>query len=235
MRTYTDLASSSDKTLLASLSNSETDVTAYRDAMYGLGKSLSLAIYQKVQPEANERFCVVCTAEDADFLAKGMLDGFRESGVLREKLSLVCFWNGRFNSHVEDDEDYDVAPVVKEYREPYSLKESYLIVAKSIISTACVVKTNLSTMIEEGTPKRVFVAAPVMYKDADKRLASQFAESVSKSFEYVTFAQDDEKSADGKVVLPGVGGSIYQRLGVGNVLSYIPQIVKDRRKELATC
>ncbi|HEX9511283.1 MAG TPA: hypothetical protein VF939_12425 [Puia sp.] len=46
---------------------------------------------------------------------------------------------------------------------------------------------------------------------------------------------DNEVNAKGKVI-PGIGGSVYQRLGLDNSEKknkYIPQIVKTRREQLS--
>jgi hypothetical protein len=53
---------------------------------------------------------------------------------------------------------------------------------------------------------------------------------MSSTFEFVYFAQDDE--AMSREVIPGIGGSIYERIGLGganNKNAYIPDIVKQRR------
>ena len=47
-----------------------------------------------------------------------------------------------------------------------------------------------------------------MYKDAQKNLQKEFPESISNKFEFLTFAIDTSKDAQGSV-LPGVGGMIY--------------------------
>lgn len=51
-------------------------------------------------------------------------------------------------------------------------------------------------------------------------------------FEYVTFAIDDTRDSDDNVV-PGIGGAIYDRLGVDDKSVYVPKLVKLRRQNLA--
>jgi hypothetical protein len=236
MRKFTKLASSFEKLLLETLSDPETDIPHYRATMHTLGNSLASSILNNINLSTRStgfNICIACTAEDADYLAKGLFDGFSAAGIESDRLNLVCFWNGRFNTMNSFDDEYDVAPIVKQYKEVSTLANSMLIIVKSIISSACVVKTNLSTLIQESQPERIFVAAPVMYKDAEEKLALAFSETISSSFEYFTFAHDDEKSEDGKNVFPGIGGSVYERLGVANPLAYIPEIVKLRRLALS--
>ena len=124
---------------------------------------------------------------------------------------------------------FDVAPVMKQYREVEDLDGAVVVVVKSIISGACVVKTNLAMLIDHVTPSRVFVAAPVMLKGAEQRLASEFPVEVADRFEYRTFAIDDQKDADENVTL-GIGGSVYERLGFQDKNTHVPEIVKQRRQ-----
>lgn len=49
-------------------------------------------------------------------------------------------------------------------------------------------------------------------------------------FEFVTFAIDEDRLENGEVV-PGIGGMVYPRLGLGDVAaknSYIPEMVMSR-------
>jgi hypothetical protein len=69
----------------------------------------------------------------------------------------------------------------------------------------------LAMLIDDVIPSRVFVAAPVMLKGAEERLASEFPWEISSRFEYRMFAIDDEKDEE-ENVLPGIGGSVYERL-----------------------
>ena len=177
--------------------------------------------------------CIVCTVEDADFLAKGLLETLAVAGVDASRLKLVCFWNERVRRFTGDDHDsFDIAPIIKQYREDFDLNDAVLVVVKSIISGSCVVKTNLAALIDHVVPQRIIVAAPVMLLGAESRLAEQFPLSTSKRFEYLTFAIDDEKGEDDNVV-PGIGGSVYERLGFADKTSYVPELVKQRRRGLA--
>jgi hypothetical protein len=50
-----------------------------------------------------------------------------------------------------------VAPVIREYQEPPQGKVQYLIVAKSIISSGCVVRSNLLHLIGKIDPEVIFI------------------------------------------------------------------------------
>ncbi|KWI36367.1 hypothetical protein WM04_06945 [Burkholderia ubonensis] len=231
MRLFTEIASDTSKTMLSVLADKQSSESLYRDAMYALGKDLAAKMAEQLKPSAPIDVCVACTVEDADFLATGIVDGFRDAGLADDHLKVACFWNKRVKRFDNSDDDtFDVAPIVKEYREPMDVRRSIVVVVKSIISGACVVKTNLSSLIEDIEPERVFVAAPVMYKGSKERLASEFAQSVADRFEFFTFAIDDQKS--GEIVEPGIGGSVYSRLGLEERDAYVPQLVKVRREAL---
>jgi hypothetical protein len=230
MRVFTSHASETAKTELNVLIGETVSVSAYQHAMTVLGQQLATAIGGKVELTNGAAVCIVCTVEDADFLARGMMEQLKQIGVSPERLKLVCFWNERVR-HFNDDSHnvFDVAPVVKSYRENIDVESAVLVVVKSIISGACVVKTNLATLIDRMTPYKVIVAAPVMLKGAEIRLASEFPKSTADRFEYFTFAIDDEKRGVDNV-FPGIGGSVYEHLGFGdNKTSYVPEIVRERR------
>lgn len=72
--------------------------------------------------------------------------------------------------------------------------------------------------------------APVMYKDGMPNLIKEFPESVSSKFEFLTFAIDEDRLDNGEIV-PGIGGMVYPRLGLGDIVaknSYIPEMVMNR-------
>jgi hypothetical protein len=80
-----------------------------------------------------------------------------------------------------------------------------------------------------------------MLEGAEERLAKEFPVAISSKFEFVHFVTDTDKETDGENVVPGIGGSLYELLGLGDQHSknkYVPQIVKERRKTRfpeATC
>lgn len=233
MRTYTRFATGDTRDLLRILADQSSSPTEYRGAMTSLGQRLAVGVAQLVPSIMQSTvFCIVCTVEDADFLARGLLEGLQAGGVEANRLKLVCFWNERVRRFTGDTYDsFNIAPIVKQYREEVDVRNAVLVVVKSIISGACVVKTNIATLIDRSLPKHVIVAAPVMLKGAEGRLASEFPSTAAERFEYITFAIDDEKGADDNVI-PGIGGSVYQRLGVDDKTTYVPDIIKQRRQML---
>lgn len=230
MREYSPLTNADTRRLLDVLVDRSSSPAIYQQAMRDLGAQLGATIAPGLTAST---VCVVCTVEDADFLASGVLQGLASAGLDADRVKLVCFWNERVRGFPGiGEQSFDIAPVTKQYRESVDLDGSAVVIVKSIISGACVVKTNLAMLIDHVTPSRVFVASPVMLKGAEQRLSSQFPEEVASRFEYCTFAIDDEQGADENVV-PGIGGSVYERLGFENKNGYVPDIVKQRRQRFA--
>lgn len=199
----------------------------YRETMTKIGRSLGHIILNKIG-EAKPNIYLACTVEDADFLAKGMLS-ILESYF--SNIAFACFWNQRFSPF--EVEDLKVSPILKKYQEPFSKSVQYLIVVKSIISGACVVKTNLVNLIQKIEPEKIFIVAPVIYKNAEQRLINEFEKNTYEKFQFFYFAKDDERTPDGEVI-PGIGGNVYLRLGFegqDNKNEYIPDIVKLRRSQ----
>lgn len=228
MRELTSLVSEQDRQSLATLADKSTPPDGYQAALHQLGESLSNALVAKLGADVPKQICIVCTVEDADSLGAGMIDRLSVLGF-GDRVRVVCFWNDRIELNGES-----LAPILKEYREPCDLDQSVLVIVKSIISSACVVRTNLANMVAKSNPRRIFVAAPVMLKGAEASLRSEFIPELSSRFEYLTLAIDDQR--DGRMVVPGVGGDIYVRLGYGGAEQknrHIPQLVKSRRQQNA--
>ena len=142
------------------------------------------------------------------------------------EVSLACFWNQRQKQH-----GLSIAPIVRKYREPNVDNAKIIIIVKSVISGACVIKTNLTHLIQTLQPDNIFVVAPVIHKDAPSKLDLEFPYLVANKFHYVYFAQDAERQENGDLI-PGVGGNVYQRLGFKDQADknrFTPKLVKNRR------
>jgi hypothetical protein len=214
---------------LQTLTNIDADSTLYRKAMQSLGNSLGRILVDQMAG-TKDGIYLACTVEDADFLGKGILDIFLEKQIT---FSFACFWNEHYKPFGVGD--LTVAPIVKSYQEPPTKKVTSLILVKSIISGACVVRTNLTALIETIEPEQIFIVAPVMHERAEERLRSEFDEKTSSLFRFLYYVKDSERTEDGTVI-PGIGGSIYERLGLGDSHeknAYIPEVVKERRKRFA--
>jgi hypothetical protein len=210
---------------LNELLNATTDSKRYGAAMRSLGKDLGRVVAGRVNKV--EHILVVSTVEDADFLTRGLLEEISE-GRDPSTISIACFWNDRKTLGTRRIE---IAPILRRYVEPFRAPVDAIIVLKSIISGACVVRTNLMELLEAASPRRVIVVAPVILQGAEKRLEVEFSADVTKRFEYVYFAEDSEKTDDG-IVLPGIGGEVYELLGFGKGEKnrYRPELVRQRER-----
>jgi uracil phosphoribosyltransferase len=214
------------KSLLNSLVDQRTQSQEYADTFYKLGGALSDFIRGSKFLSSQTKVTLACSSEDADWLSKGILDRL-ENHVA--KINLAVFWNIRSNAF--ENNKLATAPIIKTYIE--SLENvDVLIVCKSIINTSCVVRTNLTYLIERITPQGIFIVSPVLFKKAIPSLENEFPKSISDKFDFFYFAEDNEVTESGEVI-PGIGGSVYRRLGLEDSIKknkYIPVIVKERRE-----
>lgn len=220
-RHFSDYTSEIGVSNLARLADSSTNAQDYSNSLYLLGKELGNVLAEQI---TDKNICVACTVEDADFLAKGIIDSL---SILSSDISLACFWNQR-------QQALSIAPIIKKYCEPTVNNADVLVIVKSIISSACVVKTNITNLIQDIEPNRIFIVAPVMHCDAQEKLNKEFPDIIAEKFEYIYFAIDDEKETNGNLV-PGIGGNVYQRLGFkdqDDKNKFIPELVKERRESL---
>lgn len=227
-RKYSPLANEKAKLLLDTLANKSVDSEAYRKTMLNLGTHLGDAVLAQISNPQSTVY-LATTVEDADFLAKGILSRLEE---YLKSVAFACFWNKRFSPFEIDD--LKIAPILKKYQEPVEKKVNYLVVVKSIISGACVVRTNLNDLIQKIEPEKIFIAAPVIYHTAEEKLKSQFEKDIYDKFQFFYFAKDDERTLEGEVI-PGIGGMVYDRLGFkgqDDKNSYVPELVKKRRSQL---
>ena len=193
MRKYVNITYNSDRNiinLMHVLSNPQSSVEAYRDSFYQLGKSLGSFLNQCTDGNYGETV-VACASEDADWLAHGVLDSLSLKHV-----SLAVFWNERIT--LDDKNHIEYSPITKSYIEPVDNCQT-LILVKSIISTSCVVKTQLTRLIGDIKPQIIYIVSPVMYKDAASRLEKEFPDSISSKFKFLTFAIDTVRDEQGRI------------------------------------
>ncbi len=228
MRRFENLQNTNEqlvRCLLEKLADKSTGVNDYRDTCQKLGVELGKILSSEIEYIRPEEIMLVCASEDADWLAAGV-----ESGIGKGNLKKSVYWNNREIIYDgEDGEKLEISPIVKAFEEPID-NCRILVVVKSIISSSCVVKTQLTRLIGRINPEKIAILAPVMFKDGVPNLMSEFPESVNRKFVFKTFAIDEDRLDNGEVV-PGIGGMVYHRLGLGDIAkknSYIPEMVKSR-------
>lgn len=213
---------------LDALANKTTGVEEYRNAFETLGNELGRILALNVVDISAKETMLVCASEDADWLAKGV-----ETGFGKGELPISVYWSTRDTIYDSGESDkVEISSIVKAYEEPIE-KCRLLVVVKSIISSSCVVKTQLNRLIDRIHPEKIAIMAPVMYKDGVPNLVKEFPEEVSDKFWFLTFAVDEER--EGSEVIPGIGGMVYPRLGLGDEDTknqYIPKMVRARMQML---
>lgn len=208
------------KNALAQLVKQDVSPVDYRMAFTELGAELGTLIAEH-NPDMGKTL-VVCASEDADWLAKGLKDN------LHEDAGLAVLWTRRIV--VCDNPKIEVSTIDKSYIDMVGDTCDTMIIVKSIISTSCVVKSQVNHLVGRVSPRKIIIAAPVMYVAAKDSLMKEFPEEVSSKFSFVTFAVDDDRDSKG-VVLPGVGGMVYPKLGLGDADKknyYMPRLVRER-------
>jgi len=223
-RAFSQYASRHAKNELARLLASRGDVSSYRAAMLALGRQLGRVIARMI--DHDERVLVGCGVEDADYVAKGVVESL-EDHVGTRRVRFACFWNSRTRiGSVEQ------APIVRQYIERHARSIPHIVMVKSIISTSCAVHTNLAQLLDRVTPRTIYIAAPVIHRDAPFNLKREFDDETARKLRYVYFAKDSTRDGN-RMIVPGVGGSVYELLGLGNAAeknSTVPSLVAERRK-----
>ncbi|OLP15972.1 hypothetical protein BST81_23200 [Leptolyngbya sp. 'hensonii'] len=223
-RTYSPLVNQVADNLLRQIADRTTAPVAYQSAMLNLGYVLGDALLTQIEPNP-DKVCLATTVEDADFLAQGILERLE---ARLGSVAFACFSNHRTTPFGVDA--LATAPILKQYQEPAD-DIDVLIIVKSIISGACVVKTNLRHLIQKIQPAKILIAAPVMYEKAEASLRREFEPAITDKFQFFYLAQDSDRTPEGEVI-PGIGGMIYDRLGFDGQAAkneYVPKIVKARR------
>ena len=228
-RKYSEDADETVQAHLDALLNAVGDPHAYQQAMTALGQDLGKVLASRLP--SHQPVVVICTVEDADYLASGVLEQLAQAGF--QDIALACFWNNRrtIGSH-------KVAEIIQRYVEPLPQRSGVVVVLKSIISGGCVVRTNLLEIVSrtETAPENIFITAPVMYAGAPSALAPEFPEGWVDRFQYVYFAQDTTRDDDG-TIRPGIGGSVYELLGWSGQADknrYFPRLVDARNARFLT-
>lgn len=219
-RTYTEIATARAKKQLQDLLDSNSAPVAYRNSMIELGKLLADAVSPSLE---NKSTLIVSTAEDADYLQFGVSSSLKSKGI---DTKLAVFWN----HHYQLTNSSSVAPIVHKFVEPGYKCVKNIIVVKSVMSGSCVVRTNLIEMLDEvKRAEHVFILSPVAHKNSEEKLKKEFPKHISDKFKFFCFAIDDKRDVSGEVI-PGIGGQIYDLLGLSKqpvLSSYMPKVVED--------
>lgn len=218
-RSYSTYAGELARKNLSLLLSSAKNPQVYQQAMTNLGQELGRFLAPSVP--FGSKCLVVSTAEDADYLASGV----RSSIIDSFDTKAVVFWN----NHYALPTGVSVAPIVHRFMEKGYESADTLIVVKSVISGSCVVRTNILALIESVKAQRIYIVSPVMHTKSEENLRKEFPAEIADKFEFFYFAVDSAKDASTGEVKPGIGGQIYQLLGMKDQpskVSFMPALVK---------
>ena len=208
-RTYSNIANSLAKDHLQGLLDSKNNPSDYRVHMEELRQS--------------NKCLVISTAEDADFLQAGVKSVLNQNQIANK---LAVFWNNHYQLPSKDS----VAPIVHKFIEPGFEQADNVIIVKSVMSGSCVVRTNLIAMLNQiKNAKQIFIVSPVIHKNSEKSLIKEFPFEISSKFHFVYFAKDSQKDKNSGEVIPGIGGQVYELLGLVKqpaLTSYMPESVE---------
>lgn len=226
-RRYSKIADGAARNALQALlsAGNSKNTHDYQLQMERLGLLLGKSLRDKESLASAKTVLVVSTAEDADYLANGVIKALK----VKYNVKFAVFWN----NHYSLKNNGSIAPVVNTYYEPGYDKSNALVIVKSVISGSCVVKTNLMRLMsvkKSFLNDSVHVVAPVIHKSAQEKLRGEFPSSISSKFEFVYFAEDQTRTADGDVV-PGIGGQVYDLLGLKGQpahTGYVPALIKQQ-------
>lgn len=220
-RTYSTFATEPAKEHLQELLQNTQNPTVYREHMSALGSLLCQPIIQYL----NNDVLVISTAEDADYLQAGVQ---RELEQAQITYKLAIFWN----NHYQLQNGKSVAPIVHKYIEQNYHTAQSIIIVKSIMSGSCVVRTNLLELFDTVKQvERIFILSPVMYTNAENALKAEFPADIAEKFQFIYFAVDETRDQHTGEVIPGIGGQVYQLLGLDDQpvkVGYIPKIIESR-------
>jgi|GEM_PF-199613 len=218
--------------LLEHLSDPANNSLSSDLAMYQLGRKLGENILNLINSKfvsnGYTKVYIATTVEDADYLAKGILE------VIDAKISnlgFACFWNHRFAP--SGIKELMVAPIVEEYVEPVCDPIDYLILVTAVISDDCVLRTNLTYLVEKINPLHIIIASPVITKGAKESVKSEFEVEISNKFEFRYFAEDNEEESQGNYVSKIIAKfeQSLESIDQDEKNKSTPQIVKIRRDQ----
>lgn len=222
-RIYTPIATIEAQKQLDRLLESIGTPEVYKSTMTKLGRLLAESVLSNFNEASCKSAIVVSTAEDADFLQYGVSTVLKNHKI---NTKLAVFWN----HHYQLPSKNSVAPILHSFIEPNYEEMQSVIIVKSVMSGSCVVRTNLIAMLDKiKNVENIFILSPVAHKDSRRKLKAEFPEEISSKFKFVFFAEDDVKNDKGEVI-PGIGGQIYDLLGLENqpaLTGYIPKVVKE--------
>lgn len=219
---------------LSTLADLSSDATEYGAALKVLGAGLGHRLATQLVGSPNRTVYVVTTPEDMDTLGAGFLAPLHE---VEAAVSVACLWIHTSWIALNDTaQPQEIAQIVQEYVEPAPADVDHLVVVTSMPSSARVLRTIMHRMLDELTPKNVYIFAPVVRAGIGQLLASERSKEIPVSLNISTFAVDADLDEFGNA-FPGVGGVSYERLGFADqdhknsiLPQYVVESIRSRRE-----
>lgn len=224
-REYSSIASPTTRLSLDKLIDGNTSDKEYQKAMLSLGQELGIKILNFLA-SSGRKICLVCTAEDADYLVFGVIKSFEAQGL---DPKLVCFWNHKTTPF--GTEYIQVAPIIKRYKEPVDNPTDLLVMVKSFITETSAIRTNLQNLIQDNVKYRsILIATPVIQIWIEAELRDEFDQFVDSKLNFLYFAKDNKKRPQ-KDMVSGVEIIPNNKIQ-GDEIHPMPKVIKERMERL---
>lgn len=176
---------------------------------------------------ADAQVCVVCSAQDADHLARGVIESLVAQGH-GEKVRLLCTWSesvqaAGFNLHC----------IVKQYFEPLGPAPTVFLVLSGFWREGSAVLSNLFRALSYTTPQRIVLAGPVMDAQAVSNMLEEMPLALRSSVQRLYCVLNENMTQAERERMLEVETSLYASMGftpLNAANKYIPALVKERRR-----
>lgn len=186
--------------LLRLLSSPNTNSIEFRTACIETGEYMGSNVLKSLT--ASKSIMVCCTSEDADFYANGVV-----RALAGKQVTKAIFWHKEYSVN-----GMNMAPISMSYIEPNEDCDT-VIIAKSIMRSGCVARTELLRILEKLSPSTVCIMSPVWYKDAFDNIRLEIESRKNYENLIISWLAEDSILDEG-IVYPGIGGMIRERLGL---------------------
>lgn len=171
--------------------------------------------------------CVVCSAQDADYLARGVIDSLAEQGH-GERVRLLCTW-----SEPVQAAGLQLNCIVKQYCEPLDPAPTIFVVLAGVWREGSAGLTNLFRALSYTAPQRVVVAGLAVDGQAFASMLDELPPSVRGKVERLCCQLYPNMTPAEREHLLHVEKSLYASMGFvqpNTANKYIPTLVKERRR-----
>lgn len=180
-----------------------------------------------VDKSDNAQVCVVCSAQDADYLARGVIDSLVEQGRA-ERVRLLCTW-----SEPVQAAGLQLNCIVKQYCEPLDPAPTVFVVLSGVWREGSAGLTNLFRALSYMAPLRVIVAGLAVDGHAFARMLDELPPSVRGKVERLCSQLYPNMTSAEREHLLHAEQSLYASMGFvhpQDAKTHVPALVKERRQ-----